>query len=75
MIKNVWNPYTDTWETVKYGKRYGYWWKQHKKIVAKLIDLQPGVSYFSHLEYKLDKPMSKKHFNRWRRAHHQRPRK
>ena len=54
-------------EEVHYGKRYGYWWKKHKKIAAGIKNLRNGVDYFHSMEYKLDKPMSRKHFHRWRR--------
>ena len=55
------------YETVKYGKRYGYWWKQYKIAASKIKKLQNGVDYFYDMEYKLDKPMSYKHFKRWLR--------
>ena len=50
---------------VKYGKRYGYWWKKHREVARQIKDYSPAIDYFSNLEYELDKPMSYKHFDRW----------
>lgn len=59
--------FTDEIKTVKYAKRYGYWWKIWKKEAKQIKNYSPSVDYFGHLEYKLDKPVSKKHFERWMR--------
>ena len=54
-------------ETVRYGKRYGYWWKKHREVARKITNYSPAVDYFYDLEFTLDKPMSHKHFKRWLR--------
>ncbi len=68
MNKFEFNVYKRKHEIVKYGARYGYWWKKHKEIYRRLKHFSFYIDYTHDLEFRLDKPISGKHIKRWLRC-------
>ncbi len=65
MDKKIFNPMKRKHEIVRYGKRYGYWWKKHREIYRNIKDFSPAINYTWDMPFELDEPMSYKHMDRW----------